>query len=292
MVEKIARKLGQLEESAVMAAKIALQHTRPAPPCKPECPQAIDNDTIIILGNGPSLRDTLDRHLDVLKHHRLMAVNFAANTPEYHQLKPCDYVLADPHFFNGRDTDENVRCLWENIRLTDWPLHLHVPVKYAAMARNLLKDTPIEISSFSMIPASGLESATHAAIRHRQAMPRPRNVMIPALMQAIHCGYKKIILVGADHTWTRSLSVDDNNCVVNFQTHFYTDSKSERNRQAQCHTTVRLHNILESMAIAFRSYHEVAAYARRCHISIYNATPGSFIDAFPRCSLSGLTDLP
>lgn len=285
MIEKIVKRLGELGSSVAMTGKIILQHSLPHRPVKAGCPQAADNGTIIILGNGPSLRETLTNHAGILKRHRLMAVNFAANTPEFHQLKPCDYVLADPHFFVGKDTDENVRRLWENLLKTDWPMQLHVPVKYASMTRNILNDKTIIISSFSMIPAAGLRGAARAAMKHRLAMPRPRNVMIPALMQAIHSGYKRVILAGADHTWTRTLSVDENNRVVNFQTHFYTDSKSEYNRQARCHTTVHLHDILESMAIAFRSYHEVAAYATHRHTTIYNATPDTFIDAFPRLPL-------
>lgn len=285
MIEQLVKRLGEFGSSVAMTGKIVLQHAFSHRPDKTDCPQAVDNDTIIILGNGPSLRETLTNHIDILQRHRLMAVNFAANTPEFHQLKPCDYVLADPHFFVGKDTDENVRRMWENLMKTDWPMQLHVPVKYASMAHNILNDKIITISSFSMIPAAGLRGVARAAMKYRLAIPRPRNVMIPALMQAMHSGYKRVILVGADHTWTRTLSVDENNCVVNFQTHFYADSKSECNRQAQCHTTVHLHEILESMAIAFRSYHEVAAYADYCHTTICNATPDTFIDAFPRLSL-------
>lgn len=285
MIETIVKKCGEIGLSVAMTGKIVLQCSRSHRPCKTDCPQAVDNNTIIILGNGPSLRRTLADHADILEHHRLMAVNFAANTCEFQQLRPCDYVLADPHFYAGKDTDGNVQRLWENLMKTDWPMQLHVPVKYRAMADDILKGTGIIISSFSMIPATGLEGVARVAMKHRMAMPRPRNVMIPALMQAIHCGYKTVILAGADHTWTRTLSVDENNCVVNFQTHFYADSKSEHNRQAQCHTTVHLHDILESMAIAFRSYHEVAAYAAHCRTAIYNATPDTFIDAFPRLPL-------
>lgn len=288
MIEKIAAKLAELGASVAMGAKILLQHTRPSRPRKAECPHVSDDDTIIIMGNGPSLRDTLTSHSEVLKRHRLMAVNFAANTPEFTLLKPCDYVLADPHFFEGQQTDENVKRLWENIARADWPIQLHVPVKYAGMARRLLSNSHVHIATFSMIPTAGLVSVARCAMKHRQGMPRPRNVMIPAIMQAIHSGYKNVVLVGADHTWTRTLCVDENNCVVNFQTHFYADSKSERSRQAKCHTTVHLHNILESMAIAFRSYHEVADYAHHCNTIIYNATTDTFIDAFPRRSLHTL----
>ena len=36
------------------------------------------------------------------------------------------------------------------------------------------------------------------------------------------------------------------------------------------------------MAIAFRSYHRIENYARVKGVTIYNVTPGSYIDAFER----------
>ena len=113
-------------------------------------------------------------------------------------------------------------------------------------------------------------------------MPRPRNVLIPSLMVGLRMGYRRIVIVGADHTWTRTLSVDDQNRVVSIQPHFYKDNDKEQERVASVYRDVRLHEVLGSMAIAFRSYHAIADYAARCDVSILNATPGSFIDAFPR----------
>jgi len=56
---------------------------------------------LVILGNGPSLRDTITCHEQWLKSHIKLAVNFAANSAEYSMLKPEYYVLADSHFFEG-----------------------------------------------------------------------------------------------------------------------------------------------------------------------------------------------
>ena len=49
-----------------------------------------------------------------------------------------------------------------------------------------------------------------------------------------------------------------------------------------------LHDILLSFHIAFRAYFDVEDYARHRGIKIYNATPGSFIDAFERRELLAL----
>lgn len=55
--------------------------------------------SIVIMGNGPSLRQTIDKDAIWLCSNDLMAVNFAANTPDFFNLRPGYYILADGHFF-------------------------------------------------------------------------------------------------------------------------------------------------------------------------------------------------
>ena len=69
---------------------------------------------IVILGNGPSLNDTVASATDFLATHDLLAVNFAASTPLFNQLRPNYYLLADPHFFKALD-QPNVAKMWEAI---------------------------------------------------------------------------------------------------------------------------------------------------------------------------------
>ena len=110
-------------------------------------------------------------------------------------------------------------------------------------------------------------------------------------MTAIRAGYKKIFLVGADHTWSQSLWVDDKNRVVSVQPHFYKDNKEEEERVAAEYAGYHLHDILNSLRIAFRSYFSIADFAARKGVKIYNATPGSFIDAVPRCDYAQMKQL-
>ena len=43
--------------------------------------------------------------------------------------------------------------------------------------------------------------------------------------------------------------------------------------------------ILQSFYVAFRSYFTIARYASHRSVKIFNITPGSFIDAFPRLNI-------
>lgn len=235
---------------------------------------------LIIMGNGPSLRETLQANGDLLLSCPTMAVNFAANTDEFFRLKPRHYVLADPHFFKSGVKDQNVKKLWENIGAADWEMTLHVPCGAKIPSVSLRQN--IETRRFNMTPAEGYDFVCHPLLKKGLALPRPRNVLIPAIMEGIREGYGEIYIVGADHTWPHTLYVDDRNRVVTVQPHFYKEDPKELDRIAEVYAGVRLHDVLGSMVVAFRSYHQIEKYARKRGVTIFNATPGSLIDAFRR----------
>lgn len=238
---------------------------------------------LIILGNGPSLRTTIDRELEWLETHDLMAVNFAALSPEFHRLRPKYYILADGHFFNSLHTDGNVRRLWEIFSTVNWEMTLLIPTKYKHFAQPLLMNAVnIRKRYFNLTPVEGFKSISHILFNAGLGMPRPRNVMIPAIMEGIRMGYGKIYLCGADHSWTKTLNVDSENFVVSVQPHFYEDNKEEKERVRETYKGIKLHEVLGSMVVAFRSYWEIADFAKRRNVEIINATPDSMIDAFPR----------
>ena len=70
--------------------------------------------------------------------------------------------------------------------------------------------------------------------------------------------------------------------MVSVQPHFYKDNEAEHERVKSVYRDIRLHEIIYSFYVAFKAYFAVERFARRCGAVIYNSTPGSFIDAFPR----------
>ena len=218
-IEKISAGMSAFAQSLASLAKVALLSRRPS-----VAVTAGKDEELVVLGNGPSLNDTVADHSDFLASRRLLAVNFAANTPLFRQLKPDYYVLADPHFFNPQGNPA-VAALWDAIASADWRM---------------------------------------------------------TLMLAIAAGFKTVYVAGADHSWMKTISVDDDNHVVSIQPHFYKDSDNEHARVRKDYMNYPLHQIVYSFYVAFRSYHTLQAYALSRGVNIYNITPGSFIDAFPR----------
>lgn len=239
---------------------------------------------LYIMGNGPSLRTNLDNNLELLERSDTLAVNFAANTPEFRIVRPKYYVLADPHFFRNI-SDKNVAALLESLKAVDWRMTLFVPAKSRRSVARMIDNPMVSVEGFNFLAAEGWKWLEQLMFRLRLGMPRPRNVLIPSIMIGIWLGYKKIYILGADHSWLKTLDVDSDNRVVSVQPHFYKEDSHEVERINRTYLDLKLHQVLESMTIAFASYHKINAYASRCGITIINATPGSFIDAFPRGSI-------
>lgn len=279
-MKKIQRFLSLCGASAATLLKIPLMSRRATPrqPLRP-------GSRIYILGNGPSLREALDNPatLATLRKEETLAVNLSILTPEICDLRPRHYVLADPAFFAKVKTGK-IPAVWEALAKVDWEMTLWLPAKFRNMAEVKALPATVTPAFYNLTPAEGfpafVDRLTHAGV----AMPRPRNVLIPAIVCMIRAGYEEIILLGADHNWSRTLWVTDRNRVVSVQPHFYEDSSEELRRAEEVFAGIHLSEIYDSYAITFRSHEALARYAARQRRRVLNATPGSFIDAYPRIS--------
>ena len=275
--------ISQSWQTALSVAKIIFQSR----PCDTP-PQAKSDEELVILGNGPSLNDTMTNNKEFLLARHLLAVNFAANTPIFTELKPKFYMLTDPVFFNRMEL-VNVQQLWRNFAETvDWEMTLFIPTKAkkkGSWFNSVIKNKNITICTYNMTPVEGVQWFENMSYNHHWGMPRPRNVLIPSIMQGIAMRYKTIYLAGADHSWLKTLSVDDDNRVVSIQPHFYKEAKSEEERIKKDYMNIPLHQVLESMYIAFRTYHVIRRYADYRGVKVLNITPNSFVDAFARLKI-------
>ena len=142
--ENIAQWMNKMGSSMMSAVKLILKSHR-------STISKVDNaskEPLIIMGNGPSLNDTIAKYGDLLRQSNTLAVNFAANAPQFWDLKPRFYVLADPHFFCAKD-NVNVVKLYDSLERVDWAMTLFVPF-YAKNTSLRLKMT-ISKSNISIL---------------------------------------------------------------------------------------------------------------------------------------------
>lgn len=238
----------------------------------------IDSNELVILGNGPSLRLFLDTKISFLEGKEVMMVNFSALSDDYVKIRPKFYLLMDPLFFEDAATIE--RLFPPLVSKTDWDLTLFVPLmakKNKKWQEFLQGVTNIHVYFFNSGVAEGFTSFSHRIYRWRLGMPSPRNVLVAASMIGLQLPFSTIYLAGADHSWLKEIWVDDTNTVREDREHFYDKEGVE-----QVISPHFLHELLNSMAITYHSYHLVEKYAKQIGKKIYNITPNSFIDAFER----------
>lgn len=258
---------------------------------------------LVILGNGPSLKDLLDQNQQFLAGKSLLCVNYFCRTDEFTLLKPSIYVISSPEYFHSEEKEdfaiERSLTLLAIAEKTNWPMVFCVPAlakKQKHWQKEFLNHPHIQIYYFNNTPISGFNWFTNWAFNQNIGMPRPHNVLIPSIMLALKFGFKQIYLAGADHSWIQEVFVDEDNEVLLSQKHFYDKqaAKQENYRDMSVPqpmyiggsaNTRKLHEVLEKFYYTFRSYWVIRNFAAFKNIQIYNITENSYIDAFTRMKL-------
>lgn len=239
-----------------------------------------------ILGNGPSLKTTLERDAEFLSQLELFAVNLFSITEQYTQLKPKNYLLLDWSFMNpdhwhGRT---GLRGIVEN---TTWDLNLFVPTKMlkSEYFRNeLAQNTHIKPIPFNYTIVTGFTGITHWLFRRGLGMPQSQNVLVATLFYALNMGFKEIYLFGADHSWHEMIKLDENNNMVVSDTHFY----GQKDYDIAVQETSYMSQQLFSLHKAFYGYEVLAKYAKSLGIKVYNASVKSYVDVFEKVKVIDL----
>lgn len=243
------------------------------------------NNKIHILGNGPSLQEVDLNNLD----GDLMAVNNFALTDRFEACKPKYYILNAPEYWIN-DVDQEYLELREAIlrafeAKTFWPMILYLPfgAKKSAFCTHIEQIRNIEVRFYNTTPVEGYSWFTFRIFDAKLGMPRPHNILIPAIMTSLWMGYKKIFIYGADHSWLSEIFVGENNNVYLTQKHFYDTQTAKPDVMKKLGKNQRrLHEVLEKFYLTFKGYHEIEKYAINKKCYIVNLTPKSFIDAFNR----------
>lgn len=265
--------------------------------------KSYQGQSLIILGNGPSLNTTIDNQ-EFINNHKLLCVNYFCRTEEFKTLKPSFYVITSlEYFFNEDKKDfaiERKKTLESIAERTEWPLILFIPAKAKKQdewKKIFAHNSNISIYYFNTTPIAGLDLFSNFCYSNNLGMPRPHNVLIPSLVLSIKMRFSKIYIAGADHSWLKEIYVDQDNEVLLSQKHFYDKQAKKQTQyrdmsvaQPMYHggssKTRKLHEVLEKFYYTFRSYWKLKPYAKTKEVEIYNITPNSYIDAFERIDIS------
>jgi hypothetical protein len=261
------------------------------------------NEDIVALGNGPSLKEFLANNRHFLDNKASACVNYFGRTEEYTEIKPEIYTIISPEYFQREEkkdfAEERQRTLDTIAEKTKWPTLFVIPrlaKKESFWKKNFINHPYITIQYVNTTPIEGFKWFKNWAYSKKLGMPRPHNVLIPTIMNAINLGYKNVFVAGADHSWLEELRVDSDNEVLLSQKHFYDkQARSQKNyrdmsvAQPMYHGATankrKLHEVLQKFYYAFQSYWVIRDYAMYKKVQVFNITPKSYIDAFDRYKL-------
>jgi hypothetical protein len=244
-------------------------------------------ESCIILGNGPSLKQSLEKDLEMFKKSTLMCVNNFASSAEFTLLKPSYYVLLDPGFFidkQRKDIVETFDILKNNV---DWELTLFIPyifrkdidVNYLTNKRGKVK-----VNFYNYVVFKGFKSLGFKLFKNNFAMPKFYNVLGASIFLAINMGFKKIKITGADHSWFENIKINENNLLCRRDLHFYDIGEQPLIpiHDPVSRKTLRIGDFFEALHKTFDTYYLLNQYAATKSCIVYNISEFSYIDAFKR----------
>lgn len=257
-----------------------------------KAPVTLSEKKCIVVGNGPSFKTTFEKYENELKNNPLICVNNFVNSEYYGKLEPQFYIINASVLFYP---DQKISSLYIKLRgdifealqeKTKWKLYIMVPFiakKSSAFKILLSKNKNIIPLYYNTTPAEGFSFFTRILFDTGLGMPRPHNVIIPAIMNLIKLNFKDIYITGADHSWLPEISVNEKNEALVNQKHFYDENESKPEKMEDyIDRPRRLHEIIYKFYLSFKGYWIIKDYANKKNVNIYNCSEVSFIDAFER----------
>lgn len=247
----------------------------------------------LILGNGPSVKKDLPVLLEKDFEADLLCLNKFPDTEYYEKLKPRHFVIVSEEYWN-KGTIEEYQLIRDNIikafiEKTTWPVNFFVPAsarKNQAFMKQFKVNKNITPVYYNTTPVEGNSTISQWFFNLKWGSPRPHNVLIPSMLNMVWMNYKEIGVIGADHSWLETLSVNDNNEALLNQKHFYDENETRSRRVTRKGSSYRkLHEILEKFMLTFKAYFTLDDYARTKEIKLYNCSSKSYIDSLERMPL-------
>jgi hypothetical protein len=240
-----------------------------------------------VLGNGPSLEQSLEEDIKFIKNTELYCVNNFAISEFFIALRPQNYVLLDPAYFsystenNGRmDVQNTIQLL---ITKVEWNMNLFIPVlaRKSYLASEILRQNKnISIHYYNYTILRGFDFFRFFGFRTRLGMPQCQNILAASLYIAITRQHENIYIFGADHSWHEEMRLDESGELYCRQFHFY--DKPESVQREKNESSKKIHKLFQSLVKAFYSYEVLSEYSKNRQVKVWNASKKSYIDSFEK----------
>jgi hypothetical protein len=252
-----------------------------------------ENKVCFVLGNGPSLYQDVADKLEFLSTEQVFCVNQFANSDWFEKIKPKYYVLVDPMWWLESAPQQTIlmrdNLINTMLEKTTWPLCLFLPHEARKLYDSRFRKSKfICLVYFNRTPLWGCRQYLYKLFDQGLGMPVVQNVLVAALFLSMRLGFKKVALLGADHSWHETLVLDENNqvCVK----YGYFNDRQPRlepftidGSNGNIFTMGKIFLVIGQM---FMSYREIELYSQYLSVEITNLSSLTCIDAFKRKNIS------
>ncbi|MBC8153604.1 MAG: hypothetical protein H7Z72_11895 [Bacteroidetes bacterium] len=250
--------------------------------------------TCSVLGNGPSLNDSLQHHLAFIRETELVVVNSFALTDIFLDLMPQNYALHDPGYFFRTSTSvrpDIQQTIDVLIQTVTWPMNLYVPrrAKHSYLTRQIEAGNPgIQVIYYNYTVVTGFQWLRHGLYRRNLGMVQSQTVLMAALFLMVNRRFREVYIFGADQSWHEQIRVTDTNEFQMQNLHFYDKGKTVSfapTYNAGQGRGFAMASQFLSLYKVFRGYEVLRDYANELDVNVLNASSKSYIDAFDRVRL-------
>jgi hypothetical protein len=241
-----------------------------------------------ILGNGPSLYQQLKNINTFTNKENIFVVNNFVLTDYYKELKPKYYVFADPCYWDDKmhleEYLKSQEILVKIAKETDWEINIIAPNDAEVLFNKIFSGNKFIklyfINSYSIEPS--FKKVSFYLYSKFYSCPHFQNVLVLTSFIAINIGFKEINLLGAEHSWTENIRVNEYNEVCLEDKHFYDLQPKLSPWKKVDGTVYKMGEILSDLSKMFHGYYCINEYAKYKNSVVYNCTPNSYIDVFKR----------
>lgn len=224
-----------------------------------------------VVATGPSIKSMDLKNL--ANEYCISVSNFFVH-PDFQKIKPKYHLFVASH---TPVTDDQMTS-WLKDADEKFPKNQKVFVsavdKYLVDKHKIFTDDDIYYYLFG-----NANMTAGQTIDFTKRIPDSQTSAQIAMYLAIYTGVKEIYLLGVDHDWI--LHVGESR-------HFYEESKSALMKGGYKEWSQPLEVSFQAYINLWRVYKGIKEYADAHGVKIYNATPGSLLDVFPRVKLESV----
>lgn len=249
-----------------------------------------DKPDVIVLGNGPSLKNDLEKIAQIADQHDFVCVNNFCSSPYYKTFKPNKYIFLDGYFFSENAHPDWIKQREETFKIinecTTWKMQIFLPIwADETILREIIANQNVEIIKFKVFE-NNCKTIKQVLRRYVTGFfgPQQCNVLIYAIYLAIWAKHKKIKIFGADLSFHNDVQVNqrNNHLEIKFR-HFNKEEQVERlMKNPEKIEPFTMAELMQTTADTFRAHEILNIFSNYKNIEIINASSFSMIDAYKR----------